>query len=176
MKPRRLAGVALLALALVAIPATARGAGEPTLGGTISPVPLVVERDAHAVSVTNRATLPVRIHLAIAGTGYALDPTDGILVVGATFIGRLSAIGPGTARVVATLTPNAGLAAPGTEAVALQLATTVRHLTTLERLADQYGPMMPLLALAALLAALSALWAVRRRRGMSDAAVARRLR
>lgn len=148
----RLLAAVVLGILAAASPVAASDA--PTLGGRLSPFPLVWERDAHVVNVTNLSTIPVRVTLE-ATDGWMIDAGGFTLAVGELRSVPVTAAGSADGRISARLVPADAL--PGMEAVGLVLETHARHVTPWD------GLPWPLLALAALAAALVALWGIRRR-------------
>jgi hypothetical protein len=169
--PRRLlsAGLILSTLALLAFAGGARagGAASPTplpqIGGSLWPWPYIVEDHAAdpALYVINQSTEPVAASFSIAGDGgYRLAILHAVLMPGQELRDTLSAVGQGTARATVHFAP-LGTPQPGTEGTALDMTTTLRHLTPLEQ-AERSG-LVPLVALLAVALMLGLIILTRRR-------------
>jgi len=148
----RIVRAALVFLALAATPQAA-GASQG-LGATLSPAPLVWERDEHQLNLTNRSEWPIVATFDVTGDGWSLARYSLPLAVDERSSVAISAAGEGDARIRVTLSPQSVPDAP--DRLSLVLETTVRHLTVLERIGTPVlfviGVLIALLALRAVLA------------------------
>ncbi len=141
----RLVRVVLLVAAL-AVPQTV-GAVD-TLGARLSPVNLVVGRDS-SVSLTNKSTVPVRVHVDAIGDGWTVDTSDFALGIGQAQTVRIATVGSGDATIRASLTSDK----TGTDNAALVVETHARHPYPWESVPPVWL-LVPLLGLLAVLVAL----------------------
>jgi hypothetical protein len=125
----RLARAALLALALLAVSLSAASGAGPTLGGRLSPVPLVYEHD-QAVNVTSLATIPVTVSLSVDGAGWQLAADRLTLQPGERQSVAVTAAGNDPATLSVRFLPVDPVT--GSETSALVLQGTLRHATLLE--------------------------------------------
>lgn len=153
----RAAIVAAAALVVMLAGPETASATPPELGGRLSPVPLIYERQPW-VAVTSLATVPVSVTL-VAGDGWVLEVGRFTLAPGERRQVAVTAAGPGEVTIAATLTPTA--APEGHEAVALRLETRARHLYWWEELT--VPPPVPIVLLILVMGAIGALLLWRRR-------------
>lgn len=148
MRPGIIAGLALVAVVGWALPAAA---AEPTLGGTLSPVPYYADQSS-AVNVTNRATVPVIV--ALEGTeGWTLGTSSVPLEPGQRVSVPVTGIGSDGGLIRATFRP--AVPVGGTETTALVLETRAAAVAPV-------SPPWGLLGLLGLLAALVVVTLARR--------------
>jgi hypothetical protein len=148
---RAVARLALLGVVIAGLTQSVTAA--PALGGRLSPVPLVYERQPW-VQVTNLSTMPVAVTLE-ALDGWTLAESELQLAVGEVYRVDVTAAGPDDATIRATIVPREALTAPDVNALVLE--TTARHERPWEAVDVPWWPFL-------LLTALVASWAVLRRR------------
>lgn len=122
MTARLVRAALLVVIAAAAMVSTVVAADPPTLGARLSPAEYIVGRD-EAVSITNRSTVPVSVHVDAAGDGWAVDVSDFTLAVDEERSLTVTA-GQGEAAIRATL---AAIDVVGVDATALVLETSARH-------------------------------------------------
>ncbi|MBI2776027.1 MAG: hypothetical protein HYX57_01995 [Chloroflexi bacterium] len=120
---------AAVVLGILAAASPVAASDSPTLGGRLSPFPLVWERDAPVVNVTNLSTIPVRVTVEADG-GWRVDSASFTLAVNERRSVSITAAGSADGRIRARLDPADAI--PGVEAVGLVLETRARHATFVE--------------------------------------------
>ena len=105
----RLVRAALVALSLLALALSSASAAGPTLGGRLSPVPLVYEQQ-QAVNVTSLANIPVVVQLSVTGNGWQLAAYSLSLAPGERQSVAVTAAGEDAATISARITPDPPIA------------------------------------------------------------------
>jgi hypothetical protein len=138
----------LVLVVMAALPAVATAA--PELGGRLSPVPLVYERQPW-VQLTNLSTVPVLVTLE-ASDGWSVDEDRLSLDVGETYRVAVLEAGPSDAVIRATIVPAEAVTGPDVNALVLE--TIARHERPWEAVAVPWWLLVLLVALVATVAVL----------------------
>lgn len=150
----------VLALVAVGLLGTAQAVpAADRYGASLGPSPLIIEDwPSPTIYLANIGSIPVDAALSIEGDGYALG--DNLLTdvqPGTQQTVPITSVGSGPATVTATVTNRL----PGQDKANLQLVLHVRHMSPLERFANDYGADI---AAVVLVLSLIGIVGVRRRR------------
>ncbi len=124
MRSRLLAAIAALAV-LAVCPGEAAGA----FGASLSPVPLIYERD-QAVEIANKSDIPVTARLQVDGAGWRLAEGELNLAAGERRSVDITAAGKDDATLRVIVRP--ALASGGSERISIVLEGRLRHLSWLD--------------------------------------------